>query len=371
MRLMFASHSSDIAGAELCLVVLVEEAAARGHTGVVTVPREGPLLSLLRPFENNFPIVIQPVRPWMGRRFSALVGIIRLGQALFGGLGFYRLLGQDNFDLVVVNSSVIPAPLLAARAKGITSLLIVRESIISNPNLRSALPRRLIRRLLSAWATESISNSRYIAEQFHYKCEVIYPELARSHFDVSESRRDGDKSGSLQAVMLGTLSPEKGQLDAVQAIAHARSRGKVISLDIYGSGSPQYANLIEKAIRRHDLGDLVKLHAPTGAPRSAFRHADLSIVCSRNEAFGMVTAESVLAGTPVIGYNRGGTAEILSGGGGLLTEADAASLADALIEIEGNRDLLQRLRLECKDSELRELLYNSPSSMLDAIERLA
>lgn len=370
MRLMFASHSSDLAGAELCLVVLVEEATARGHTGVVTVPREGPLVGLLKPYEKCFPIVVLPVRPWMGRRFSGIVGIVRALQALLGSFAFYGLIKSSRFDVVVVNSSVIPAPLIAARASGTKNLLIVRESIISNPTLRSAVPRRMIRRLLSGWATKVVSNSHYIARQFHFESKLVYPELAKSHFEPNRKTPSNSDVSPLRAVMLGTLSPEKGQLDALHAIAQARSLGTVIFLDIYGRGSEKDQKNLETAIIRHGLSDLVRLHAPTRSPKGIFEQADFSIVCSRNEAFGMVTAESILAGTPVIGYNRGGTSEILAGGGGLLVEADSRSLAEALINVDRNRDLIPTMRHECDISGLRDLLIASPTSMLDIIEAL-
>lgn len=370
MRLIFASHSSDTAGAELCLVVLVEEAAARGHTGVITIPRKGPLETLLKPYEKHFKVIVLPLRPWMGRRFSGIVGIVRACQALFGSFAFYRLLKGNRFDLVVVNSSVIPAPLIAARACRLKSLLIVRESILSNPTLRSPLPRRMIRSLLSTWATKAISNSQYIAGQFHHKSHLVYPELARSHFEPNNKRQVVSNDSPLRAVMLGTLSPEKGQLDAILAIAQAKSLGIVILLDIYGRGSDKDLRNLEKAIGRHDLGGSVRIHSPTNVPRAVFEKADFSIVCSRNEAFGMVTAESVLAGTPVIGYNLGGTSEILARGGGLLVHADSDSLARALVHIDRHRDLIRTMGHECDVSELRNLLIASPSSMLDIIEAL-
>ncbi|MDQ0731128.1 glycosyltransferase [Arthrobacter sp. B1I2] len=368
MRLLFASHSAELAGAELCLVTLVQTATARGHTGVVSVPRNGPLVGLLGQYKSSFRVVITPVRPWMGRRFLGPVAFIRLVQALAGLFTFRRLLKNEHFDLVVVNTAVIPAPLLAAKAAGIRSLLIVRESLMTNPTLRCALPRRLVRWLLFRWATKVITNSDYISRQFSHLSRMIYPELSNEHFVRSPCRPHPLVASPLRAVMLGTLSFEKGQTDAVRALAKVRDMGVTIHLDIYGHGSKREVERLHRAILRLGLHELVTIHPPTSNPKRAFERADVSIVCSRNEAFGMVTAESVLSGTPVVGYDRGGTSEILGYGGGVLVAPEPASLAKALVDLDKDRNSLARLAADCEGSAIRRLLVGSPDRVLDFVE---
>lgn len=370
MRLLFASHSADLAGAELCLLTLVGKAAARGHTGVVSVPRNGPLVSLLDQYSANFMVKIIPVRPWMGHRFIGPVAFVRLIQAIAGTLAYRRYLENERFDLVVINSAVIPAPLLAARLKRVRSLLIVRESLMTNPNLRCALPRRLVRWLLSRWATGTITNSEFISQQFYHMSRMVYPEISREHFRPSRGRPHPQVSRPLRAVMLGTLGIEKGQMDAVAAVAKVRDTGVRMYLDIYGRGSRHNIERLQQAILRLNLQDYVTLHPPTAHPKHAFEQADVSIVCSRNEAFGMVTAESVLCGTPVVGYDRGGTSEILGYGGGVLVGPDPACLAKALLELDSDRSSLSRLAAACERSAIRQLLVDAPDQVVGYMEMI-
>ena len=78
-------------------------------------------------------------------------------------------------------------------------------------------------------------------------------------------------------------------------------------------------------------------------PLEVLRSADLSLVCSRNEAYGRVTVESLSVGTPVLGYRAGGTVEILAAGGGMVVEPSVVELASALVCLGTDRELLQTL----------------------------
>ena len=52
-----------------------------------------------------------------------------------------------------------------------------------------------------------------------------------------------------------------------------------------------------------------------------FNHADIILVCSRNEAFGRIILEAMLLRKPVIATNSGGTPELIKDGfNGLLYE---------------------------------------------------
>src|SRR5262249_58037516 len=63
-------------------------------------------------------------------------------------------------------------------------------------------------------------------------------------------------------------------------------------------------------------------------PERAFLEADVALMCSRNEAMGRVTAEAMSACRPVIGFDSGGTTELIDPGRtGLLYRGGAEALA--------------------------------------------
>ncbi len=370
MKLVISSHSSDVAGAELSLLRIVETAVKSGHTGLVTVPREGPLIKLLEPHKKSFSVAVIPTRMWMGRRFSLPVGLIRLCQSFLDVFKFLPILKAGQFDVMIVNSAVIPAPLLAARISGLPCLLIVRESVLTNPLLRSALPRKTIRLLLAKMANKVVTVSKYVATQFVHESSVIYPQVSELFYDDSSVSVVKKRETGLRIVMLGTISEEKGQLDAVRAVSLVGAHHEDIALDIYGHGSESDVKNLLRCIDILALNDVVTVHSPTSRVLEVYRQADLSIVCSRNEAFGKVTAESIMAGTPVIGYNLGGTSEILALGGGILIEPNSLSLADAINRLWSDNGALSRLEGDCGISKIKSLLAETADKVLGEAENL-
>jgi glycosyltransferase involved in cell wall biosynthesis len=81
-----------------------------------------------------------------------------------------------------------------------------------------------------------------------------------------------------------------------------------------------------------------------------YHAADALVVPTRFENFGYVTLEAMACGVPVIGFARGGTAELcVDGETALLCEVDdIESLATNARRLAGNNNLRQRLGLNAR-----------------------
>lgn len=373
MNILFVSHSSELAGAERSLVELVREAEKRGHSGVVTVPASGPLSDELKTFRESFTTLIFPTRMWMGTRFWFPVSLIRFLQSVLDSRHLYQLLKRQSFNVIVSNSAVIPEPAIAARLSGTRSLLILRESVLSNPSLKTLLPRRVALQMLNAAFDQVVVISDFVGKQLGTKAVTIPPQVSAAFLAHSAVRRRTTRGpgSALQTVMVGTLSAEKGQLDAVKAVSLARSRGANIELRIYGTGSKGVVRRIEGEIRRRELSEFVSMEGRTDDSLGVFGSADLTLICSKNEAFGKTSAESVLVGTPVLGYASGATTEIIDQTLGILVEPRARSLAAALVLVDENRERLDSLAGAPQTERLRSNLSQSASRLLDEVEQTA
>jgi len=370
VKILFASHSAALAGAEQSLLHLVREATERGHTGTVVLPEPGPLADRLREVSESFNVLILPNRLWIGRRFNVVVGAVRLMQAISDVPRYLAHLRSGNYAAVVVNSSVSPVPLIAARLAKVPVLQIVRESLLTNPMLKSALPKSIVKRLIHTYSSSVICISQYVAAQYSYPCQIVYPQVDRRFFGTNSKRPPIQDLPPFRAVICGTLSPEKGQADAVRAISIARSLGTDVELDIYGDGRAQDIHQLESLIDHLKVRDFVKLRGSTSDMLSVYQGADVAVVCSRNEGFGKVTAEAVLTGRPVIAYGLGGTSEILEYGGGILTAPSPNDMGAALHRVFAQPGLLARLQDEAHASPIRTRLSRSAQLVIDSVEEL-
>ena len=150
-------------------------------------------------------------------------------------------------------------------------------------------------------------------------------------------RADGTPEGTA-LLCVGAVTHGKGQ-DALLA-ALSRVRDLAWRCECVGSlsVSPAYAARLQRDARRHRLDDRFVLTGALAGGDLAARYADADVlvVASRAETYGMVVTEGLARGLPVIAADVGGVPEALgvtadgSRPGLLAPPDDAAALADAL-----------------------------------------
>lgn len=106
--------------------------------------------------------------------------------------------------------------------------------------------------------------------------------------------------GVLRVMFLGRLVPVKGIEILIEAIALV-ARGSV-HLGLYGAGDPPYIDTLKALVLSLGLTDQITFHGyVSGAAKTeAFSSSDLLVLSSFSENFGMVVAESLAHGVPVV-----------------------------------------------------------------------
>jgi glycosyltransferase involved in cell wall biosynthesis len=118
------------------------------------------------------------------------------------------------------------------------------------------------------------------------------------------------------------------------------------------SRDPGYVAGLRRQVEAYGLADRVRLTGPRTGDRldAAYAAADLLVLPSRGETYGMVVTEALARGIPVLATAAGGVPEALgyapdgSRPGILVPPDDPAAMADALRHWLGGTDLRQWLR---------------------------
>lgn len=141
--------------------------------------------------------------------------------------------------------------------------------------------------------------------------------------------------GKLRLMYMGRLHPIKGLENLLQALAN--STHDDIELTICGTGAPGYlctlqslANELRILHRTHFVGEV---HADQKS--TAFNAADVCILPSHSENFGMTIVESLAYGVPVIASTGTPWAELETRRCGRWVPNDAQSISDTLQQIKG------------------------------------
>ena len=159
----------------------------------------------------------------------------------------------------------------------------------------------------------------------------------------------GQQSAARQAVGLdaetptilfvGRIQPLKGVSVATEALG--RMKNKEARLVIVGGPSGQQGEqelaLVNQAIERHGLQDRVQFVSPQPHHMlsSWYRAADIVVVPSRSESFGLVALEAAACGTPVVAASVGGLRTLVDHGktGFLVNGRDPSVYATYLDQI--------------------------------------
>lgn len=156
----------------------------------------------------------------------------------------------------------------------------------------------------------------------------------------------GSPDGTPNLLCVAALIPRKGHLLLIDALAECA--GLPWRLLCLGSTNrdPATAAAVTARIARHGLANQVILAGEGGDAQlaAAYRAADIFVLPSALEGYGMAFAEALAHGLPVVGSGDGAVRETVPDGAGLLVPVgDRAALREALASVIANDALRARL----------------------------
>src|SRR5207253_4095684 len=155
--------------------------------------------------------------------------------------------------------------------------------------------------------------------------------------------------GRTNLLFVGRLTPNKGQLHLIRALAYYRRYlGGEADLHLVGGfdvGIPDYVEQLQCEIRRHGLQDFVHLTGKVAAAqlKTYYAGASIFLCASEHEGFGVPLIEAMYYGVPIVAYAGSAVGETL-GDAGLTWETPQPSLlAESIREIDDSPELRQLL----------------------------
>jgi D-inositol-3-phosphate glycosyltransferase len=176
----------------------------------------------------------------------------------------------------------------------------------------------------------------------HDRLKIIHPGVDHDTFtpgDRDDARAELGIGDELVLLSVGRIQPLKGLELAVRAVEQLRSALETkLRLLIVGGASGRGG--AAEVRRLNGLVDLLHLREevrfagpqPHANLPVFYRAADVLLVCSHSESFGLAALEAHACGTPVVGTAVGGLSYIVRDGesGFLIEERDPASFATRL-----------------------------------------
>ena len=183
----------------------------------------------------------------------------------------------------------------------------------------------------------------------------------------------GSSGGALHLLCVASLIPRKGHEVLVEALA--RLRHLSWRLTCVGSADRDTATAarVRAMLAQYELASRVTFTGDLRPPEldREYDAADVFVLPTFHEGYGMVVGEAIARGLPVISCPTGAITELVTPDAGLLVPpGDVTQLARALAEVIESRDTRQRLAAGARQVRHRLPTWDAASQrMAAALER--
>ncbi|WP_246333390.1 glycosyltransferase family 4 protein [Aureimonas mangrovi] len=274
----------------------------------------------------------------------------------------------DAGALVVVDGLAFGAmaPIAGTLGARLRLVALVHHPLAQETGLTEAVRAELAdgeRRALRHTATViATSSSTAKALEADYEVPANRLHVVRPGTDKGPAAHGGNEPAVLLSV--GSVIPRKGHDTMVAALAKLSDlpwRCRIVGgLD----RDAAFSASIRAQIDRAGLADRIELVGEAPDSRAEMAAADLFVLPTRHEGYGMVFAEALSQGLPVVACSVGAVPDVVPAEAGVLLPADdPEALADALRGLLADRREVARLARGAKAAG--EVLPNWQEAALD------
>ncbi len=208
-------------------------------------------------------------------------------------------------------------------------------------------------------------------------CVVAYPSGSRfDGLDEGAITARAGRDRSLEIVFLGGLIPRKGLHSLLDALSIMRSKSVVLpNLTVVGNTEfdPDYTEQILQQVEKQQISSHVTLtgQIPDEAVAARLAAADVLVVPSQYEGFGIAYLEGMAFGLPAIAGTGGAAGEIITDGidGYLIEAGDALGLAERLAQLGSDRHHLREMSVAARQRFERHPTWADSMGQIEAFLR--
>jgi glycosyltransferase involved in cell wall biosynthesis len=264
---------------------------------------------------------------------------------------------------------------LVPQAARLRQVVLVHMPLGHRPPRGDAGPVRARERAVLAAAAAVVTTSawsrRRLSELYGLPADRV--DVAEPGVEAARLAPGTAAGGALLCV--AAVTPDKGHDVLLDGLATAADLSwRCACLGSLGR-DPAFADAVRRRARERGLGARVRFPGPRTGPRldRAYAAADLLVLPSRAETYGMVVTEALARGVPVLAAEVGGVAEALGHGedgtrpGLLVAPGDAAALGAALRAWLGDAGLRGRLRRAARERRASLRRWPATSAVLAGV----
>jgi glycosyltransferase involved in cell wall biosynthesis len=351
-NIIWISHGSTLNGAERVLIEGVNGLKNLNYEVNIVFPSNGELLEKCNQYADNISIIDIPW--WIDRGVridfsSKIFLILKIFKSTFNIVKEIRRL---KCDTVISNTIAIPSGAIAAFILRKKHIWYIHEFGKEDHNFNFIFNEWLSCKLISILSNKVIVNSVAVKNKFDKYISNKKMTILYSAVDINSSEKKTydnlifNKNKPLKVAIFGRVSKSKGQFEAIKAIKYLILEKKYhFTFNIIGGTNDEYALKLRKYIIDNKIEKHMEIINFVSNPIDYMKENDVCLNCSKQEAFGLITIESMKLGIPIIASNTGGNVELVENykNGMLYSQGNYKSLAEKIEYLYLNPNEIARM----------------------------
>lgn len=316
MRILFITNFYQLYGANRSLLSIIEYCKERGDEVCLLLPRKGDyskeldrkrITNLVIPYFSQL-LYYKKALPYLALPFLATFTLCLFPYVIYK-------VWRYKPDLIYSNTAAENLGILIAKILGIKHISHIREFMDLDHRCHFIFGNKA-RRFYINLSDGVIYVSNAVAKHVLQGCQI--PENQRVIYNGVKISRDPFMLKELSSVLnfgiVGLLDESKGQHLAISYFENVLKDFPNSILHIWGDKEGKYKNTLIAMVEEKSLTPNVIFHGFEKNADVIYSDMHVLLMCSKAEGFGRVTVEAMSRGIPVIGFNSGGTAELVKDG---------------------------------------------------------
>lgn len=342
MNVCYIAHDSNLTGASRSLLDILSCCPKYNIKPFVILPKPGKIEEYLKDMNVQYKIV----RYYSDVKSSSVKNKVKGIVNFFAIRQIMNYIKANNIDILHNNSILVTVGMQAAKNLNLPYICHIREFGVEDHNLEFLNPEKVYNYIEKA--DKAIVISKSVLNKFKALVPKADFELIYDGVDLKQHGQEDktilDKE-NVNLLLAGRICSGKGQEEAIKAVEFlVKKEGLTnITLNIVGDGikGDTYFENIKKYVEEKSIGEYIKFLPFVKELREMRNKCDIGLVCSRNEAFGRVTVETMLSKELVIGADTGGTKELID------------DKINGLLYCQGNfEDLAEKIKIAVNNPEM-------------------
>lgn len=342
MNVCYIAHDSNLTGASRSLLDVLSCCEEYKIKPFVIIPKHGKIEEYLKEMNVEYEVL----RYYGEIKSSLLKNAIKKAVNYSAVRKIMKIMKEKQIDILHNNSILVTVGMQAAQKLSIPYICHIREFGVEDHNLEFFNPQRIYDYIEKSEKTIVVSKS--VLKKFKNlvpkaEFQVIYDGVSLEQHGQSE-KTIFDKE-NINLLLAGRICVGKGQEEAIKAVELIVKKEGLTNVRLYivgdGIKGDTYFENIKKYVEESNMEEYVKFLPFEKELYEIRNKCDIGLVCSRSEAFGRVTVETMLSKELVIGANTGGTKELID------------DKKNGLLYQQGNfEDLAEKIKMAIKEAEV-------------------